>query len=179
MPITDDSATCSLPRLRAATVGVVGAGTGVLAHALGHGALPGTNGLLIVGTAGVGLGIVAARTTALVPLLGAGQLLIHLLLIALTGHHHQLVTAPMLAVHTLGTLAALALVLAAEQVVRAVAGLALRVAALAGPSPVERRCAGLPPVRPPLRPHALRHLGTVGTRGPPPLSRISPHPAVT
>ncbi len=166
-----ENASLSLPRLRAATVAGVGAGTGILAHSLGHGELPGSSGLLIVGAAGVGLGLAAERTSGLLPLLAAGQLAIHLLLIALTGHHHQLVTAPMLAVHTVGTLAALALVLAAEHLVRAVAGLALRVAALTGSSPVGPRCAGITRVCPSPRRHALRYLGSVGTRGPPVLSK--------
>ncbi|MFZ2512786.1 MAG: hypothetical protein WAW85_17030 [Gordonia sp. (in: high G+C Gram-positive bacteria)] len=171
MLTTAENATRSLPRLRAASVGIVGAGPGIVAHSLGHGSLPGTSGLLIVGSAGVGLGLVAQRSTRLLPLLAASQVLIHLLLIALTGHHHQLVTAPMLAVHLLGTLAALALVRAAEHLVRAVAGLALRVAALTGSEPVEPRCAGVAPARSSFRPHTLSYLGTVGTRGPPALSK--------
>lgn len=159
-----------LPHLRAATVAAVGTGTGIVAHAQGHGSLPDTGGLLIVGAAGIGLGVVAQRTTRLLPLLAAGQVLVHLLLIALTGHHHQLFTAPMLAVHTLGTLAALALVVTADRLLHAVAGLALRAAALAAPAPVElapRRITA--PGYVPLRP-VLAHLGTVGTRGPPALS---------
>ena len=163
-----------LPRLRAVTVGAVGAGTGVLAHAQGHGAVPDGGGLLVIAAAGLGLGLIAGRTgtatTApwrLLPLLAGGQLLIHVLLIALTGHHHQLITGPMAAMHAVGTLAALGLIVAAEQLVRAVAGLARSLAALCTPIP-----AGVRAVPAVLRtrvavPHPLRHLGTVGTRGPP------------
>lgn len=173
MSVTDPAL---LPRLRAVSVGAIGTGTGVLAHAQGHGTIPDGSGLLVIGAAGIALGLVAARTgttTAaaaawrLLALLAGGQALVHFLLIALSGHHHQLVTAPMAAMHTVGTLAALALVIAAEQLVRAVCGLARTVAALLTPLPTA--VTGVPAV---LRtrlfsPLPLRHLGTVGTRGPP------------
>ncbi|GAC58223.1 hypothetical protein GOHSU_35_00180 [Gordonia hirsuta DSM 44140 = NBRC 16056] len=159
-----------LPRLRAGCVGVVGAGTGVLAHTQGHGGLPGVGGLLIVAVAGLGLGLAARHTARLLPLLAGGQLLVHLLLIALTGQHHQLITAPMALVHGLGTLAAWALVLGAEQLVRTVAGLALRVLVLVGSTPIEQPSGVLVPAFAVPQCQRLRHLGTVGTRGPPVLS---------
>ncbi|GAA3965467.1 hypothetical protein [Gordonia caeni] len=163
-----------LPRLRAVTVGAVGTGTGVSAHAQGHGALPDGSGLLVIAAAGLALGLVAGRTgtTAaapwrLLPLLAGGQLLVHFLLIALTGHHHQLITTPMAAMHTVGTLAALGLIVAAERLVRAVAGLARSLAALCTPIPVAVRAVPAVLRTRVVAPQPLRHLGTVGTRGPP------------
>lgn len=165
-----------LPRLRAGAVGTASAGTGVLAHAQAHGALPGSSGLVVVAAAGIALGLVAGRTgtttqTAatwrLLPLLAAGQMTVHLLLIALTGHHDQLVTTPMAALHALGTLAALGLIAAAESLVRAVSGLARRVVALRQSGPFTSPSGGVAASSYRPLPHALRHLGAVGTRGPP------------
>lgn len=165
-----------IARLRAAVVGATGAGTGILAHALGHGSLPGIGGLLVVLATGVGLGLVAvgdpaaprtASRTFLLALLAGGQVLVHLLLIALTGHHQQLITGPMALVHTVGTLVAFGLIVTAESLAIAAAGRVRQVYALctSGPTVEQNPAIAIPaPIRAPQR---LRQLGTVGTRGPP------------
>ncbi|MCK0439866.1 hypothetical protein MUG78_10455 [Gordonia alkaliphila] len=177
-PIPPHAAPGVLPRLRAAVVGGTGAGTGILAHTLGHGALPGGGGLLVVLAAGVGLGVLAGGrstgTTSTAPgrlltLLAGGQVLVHLLLLALAGHHQELITGPMAAVHTVGTLVAFGLIVSAESLVRALSGRARRVAALCTSRPTIDRITTIVVVTPPRRPQRLRQLGTVGTRGPPAL----------
>jgi len=173
------SLSVELPRLRAAAAGGVCGVTAVAAHAQAHGQLPGAPALLAVtGTAAL-LGLLAGRRPAgqsraagrtpwrLLPALLAGQLLIHLLLIALTGAHHQLVTGPMTVMHAGGTLLALALITAAELLIGAVAALARRVVALTVTGRPHRR--PVVPVTgvPAAAPSTLLFLGTVGTRGPP------------
>ncbi|WP_298444531.1 hypothetical protein [Gordonia sp. (in: high G+C Gram-positive bacteria)] len=174
MPTSSDAPL--LPRLRAGAVGGTVAGTGIAAHAQGHGCLPGSGGLLLVAAIGVGLGVVAGRPGAtshtasawrLLPLLGAGQLMVHLALIALTGHHHDLITAPMAATHTLGALLALGLVVVAETLVRAATGLARRVVALVCRRPIAATGALVVVAYDGPRIPSLRRLGTAGTRGPP------------
>lgn len=152
-------------RLRGLAAGGLSAGTGILAHAHGQGTLPEGNGLLLVAAAGTALGLVAGRTRHLLGLLVGGQVLIHLLLIALTGHHHELVTAPMLAMHAIGTLAVLLVIATAESLGRAILDVLVR---LIGSVPAEyRRPSAARVDSSPRTPRALRHLGTVGTRGPP------------
>ncbi|MFT3663288.1 MAG: hypothetical protein QM809_18560 [Gordonia sp. (in: high G+C Gram-positive bacteria)] len=176
----------TIPRLRAAVVGATTAVTGVAAHAQGHGALPDGNVLVLLGAAGIAVAVVlgdrdARRTTPrrapssqpippvwrLLPALAGGQIVVHLLLIALAGHPHAPITAPMAVTHTVGTLAALALVAAVESLVRTVAGLALRIVALLTDPPVAGPAVPPTPPAPFLPARSLRHLGTVGTRGPP------------
>ncbi|WP_454162524.1 hypothetical protein [Gordonia iterans] len=175
----------ALPRLRSATVGVTTAGTGILAHAQGHGAVPDSGALLMICLAGLGLGVATGSGAArdrrgttiprvdpssawrLLPVLAGGQIAVHLLMIALSGHHHELLTAPMALTHTLGTLAALVLVVAAESLVRSVSGLALRVVSLLLSGPVPELAAAPAPRTVVRVPESLLRLAAVGTRGPP------------
>ncbi|NLG47321.1 hypothetical protein [Gordonia sp. (in: high G+C Gram-positive bacteria)] len=158
----------ALSRLRGATVGGASAITGVGAHAAAQGTLSGTPTLLMVAATAValGLGITAAPTLGVLPALVGGQALIHVLLVLTSGHHHDMFTAPMAAMHAVGTVAALLLLCGAELLVRAASALSLRAVRLRF-RPLTPAAVLVPRADAMIVPTALRFLGAVGRRGPP------------
>ena len=158
----------TLSRLRGATVGASSALTGIGAHAAAAGMVPDTAGLILITAASLALGLVitASPSARILPALLGGQALVHVLLVVVSGHHADLVTAPMAAMHALGTVAALLLLVGAELLVRAASGLAQHaLPTLFRPLP---RVAVVPvPASPTAAPAALVFLGAVGRRGPP------------
>lgn len=158
----------ALSRLRGATVGGASAITGVGAHAAAQGMLPTTPTLLMVAATAValGLGITAAPTLGILPALIGGQALIHVLLVVTSGHHHDMVTAPMAAMHTVGTVAALLLLCGAELLLRAASALSRRTVRRQF-RPLTATAAVVPQAGAIVVPTALRFLGAVGRRGPP------------
>ncbi|ALG84036.1 hypothetical protein [Gordonia phthalatica] len=162
------TAPTTLTRLRGATVGAVSALTGIGAHAAAAGMLPDTSSLMLVIAAAValGLGVAAAPALRVLPALVGGQLLVHVLLVITSGHHGDMLTAPMAAMHAVGTVAALLLLVGAELLLHAAAGLAQH----ALPScfrPLPRVAVVPVPATPAAVPAALIFLGAVGRRGPP------------
>lgn len=160
--------TPALPRLRGAVVGGTSAFTGVGAHAAAQGMLPDTSTLMLVAATAValGFGVAAAPGFRSLPALVAGQGLVHGLLVLTSGHHHDLLTAPMAVMHTVGTVAALLLLIGVEHLVAAVAATAVRVASV-GFRPADGRSVASPLSHRPFTPTALVFLGAVGQRGPP------------
>lgn len=163
----------TLSRLRGATVGAASALTGIGAHAAAQGMLPDTSSLMLVVAAAiaVGIGVAAAPTLRALPALVGGQLLVHALLVVTSGHHADMFTAPMAAMHTIGTVAALLLLVGVEVLFHAVSGLAQHA--------LPRHFRPLPPVAvvpvpdsPAAPPAALIFLGAVGRRGPPSIQQF-------
>ncbi|MBM7366922.1 hypothetical protein [Gordonia hydrophobica] len=160
----------TLSRLRGAVVGGASALTGIGAHAAAQGMLPETASLLMVATTAIALGVAVAALPAarVLPALIGGQAMVHVLLVLSSGHHHDLLTAPMAAMHTVGTLAALLLLCGVELLVHAASALALRAMRL------HVRLRPLTTVTVPAypavaAPAALVYLGGIGRRGPPPV----------
>ncbi|MGB6244224.1 hypothetical protein [Gordonia sp. (in: high G+C Gram-positive bacteria)] len=158
----------ALSRLRGAVVGGTSALTGVGAHAAAQGMLPDTSTLLLVAATAVavGVGTSAAPGLRALPALMVGQGLIHLLLVLASGHHHDMLTVPMAAMHTVGTLAALLLLCGAELLVRALSLVAVRTARLRFRPRTRTTIAVRHRIVVPAAP-ALVFLGAVGRRGPP------------
>ncbi|MCR3718671.1 MULTISPECIES: hypothetical protein [Prauserella salsuginis group] len=170
-----DGLTTGMGRLlRGAAAGTATGLLAVFAHASAGGALPGwpavAGPVLAIGTIASGLARVRLRPTALLAVLGLGQLAVHAVLTLGAGHGH----APDTAVMTFAHLAATAIVFAgltgAEHTLFAlVAALAARLPAgptpLAVVGPVWTPCPPPPQQRPVS--HALRPR-IRGRRGPPP-----------
>ncbi|MFT4088026.1 MAG: hypothetical protein QM658_12940 [Gordonia sp. (in: high G+C Gram-positive bacteria)] len=156
-------------RLRGASIGGVSALTGLAAHAHGGGGLPATAGLLLVLAAAFGIGLAARQVSArgLVPTMIGAQALLHVLLILLGGSHHELLTTPMVAMHTLGVLVAFALVAGLDAVAAAFEAVVRRIVALVTRGPLPDVAAPVFVSSTPRRPRPTVWLGALGTRGPP------------
>ncbi|EGD56439.1 hypothetical protein [Gordonia neofelifaecis] len=158
----------TLSRLRGAVVGGTSAVTGVAAHAAAQGMLPDTSVLVLVAATAVvlGLGATAAPGLGALPALIVGQGLVHLLLVVTSGHHHDMLTAPMAATHAAGTVAALLFLCGAEILVRAASAFAIRAIAPAFAPRAPELAAVVVRTRV-VVPASLLFLGAVGRRGPP------------
>ncbi|QRY63349.1 hypothetical protein JVX90_03705 [Gordonia sp. PDNC005] len=152
-------------RMRGGVVGGASALTAIAAHGLAQGMLPSTDTLMIVAAAAVVIGAVvgAAPRLPTLPALLAGQGVVHILLVVLTGHHHDLWSPSMAVAHGVGTLVALALIATYDAVACAVRRVSTPVPFVAVPS---RRVAPAPRSRTEA-PAALLLFGSVGLRGPP------------
>ncbi|WP_341267739.1 hypothetical protein [Gordonia malaquae] len=152
-------------RMRGGVVGGTSALTAIAAHGLAQGMLPSTDTLMIVAAAAVAIGAVVGATPRLptLPALLAGQGVVHVLLVVLTGHHHDLWSPSMAVAHSVGTLVALALITTYDAVARAVRRLSMPVRFVAGRP---RRVVHAPRSRS-ASPAALLLFGSVGLRGPP------------
>lgn len=159
-----------LSRLRGAVVGGASAVTAIGAHAAAQGMLPETSSLMMVAATAVALGVAVAAVPAVrvLPALVGGQALVHLLLVLTSGHHHDLLTGPMAAMHTVGTFAALLLLCGVELLIHAASTLARRVVRLHF-RPRTVAAVAVPTLPAVAAPAALIFLGGVGLRGPPPV----------
>ncbi|MCF8590553.1 hypothetical protein [Gordonia liuliyuniae] len=156
-------------RMRGGIVGGACALTGIAAHAAAQGMLPSTSTLLVVIGAAAAIGTTVAATPRL-PNLAAlivGQGAVHLLLVLLSGHHHDLIQPSMAATHALGTLAALAAIAALEALASTLRDVIVVVVSLLTYRGM-RRSTTRPTVVPEVAaPVVHLHLGAVGLRGPP------------
>ncbi len=152
-------------RLRGGVVGAASGMTAIAAHGIAQGMLPSTDALMVVIAAAAALGAVVHAVPRIpgLPALLAGQGLVHLLLVALTGHHHDLLNPTMAVTHGVGTIAALALIATFDAVARVVRRIATVLPSPSAPIhhslpvPAGRTCVPAP----------LVFLGSVGLRGPP------------
>ncbi|WOC11348.1 hypothetical protein [Gordonia sp. MP11Mi] len=156
-------------RVRGGIVGGACALTGITAHAAAQGMLPSTSTLLVVVAAAVAIGAVAAAVPRLPNLaaLVVGQGAVHLLLVLLSGHHHDLIQPSMAVTHTLGTLAALAAIAALEALASTLQDVIVLVVSLLTYRGMRYSTTRPRIVRVAAAPVVHLHLGAVGLRGPP------------
>ncbi|MGO3325716.1 hypothetical protein [Gordonia sp. (in: high G+C Gram-positive bacteria)] len=158
-------------RTRGGIVGGACALTGITAHAAAQGMLPSTSTLLIAMAVAVAIGAIVTATPRLpgfaALLLGQGA--VHLLLVLLSGHHHDLFAPSMAVTHILGTAAALVAIAALEALVSTVRDVVVLVVALLTYRGMRRSTTRPQIVRIVGAPVVHLHLGAVGLRGPPAL----------
>ena len=158
-------------RVRGGIVGGACALTGITAHAAAQGMLPSTSTLLVVIAVAVAIGAVVTATPRLPNLaaLLAGQGAVHLLLVLLSGHHHDLLQPSMAVTHSLGTVAALVAIAAVEALASTLRDVVVLVVSLLTYRGMRRSTTRPRIVRVIGAPVVHRHLGAVGLRGPPAL----------